>query len=265
MNVFKRLRGHRVLRYVSVCLTIIVVLLSAAIVTSITIDLGPLVRARAEDAGSNYIERPLHIGGLRIRLLSGKILVEDLKIDGLHPGDRPFFTAREIAVAIDWVPSFRRHPDVTISSVEMSDWQMLVEKWDGAHNFPRFSHDDGKPPGPKRLTTTLQYLRAHRGQFTFEDHETPWGVVCRNLDITIGNLPNYHGSATFTGGTVTIQDFVPMVGVSYLGWTAAADLIIKGMDGAIGSRTVTYDFARQMDGAKEVKCSEFADAVIAKM
>jgi len=40
----------------------------------------------------------------------------------------------------------------------MSDWQMLVEKWDGSHNFPRFNHDDGKPPGPKRVTTTLKYL-----------------------------------------------------------------------------------------------------------
>jgi hypothetical protein len=210
VSVFKRLRGHRILRYVSVCLTIVVALLAAAIVTSITIDLGPVVRARAEDAGSKYIERPLHIGALRIRLLTGKVLVEDLKIDGLHPGDRPFFTARQIAVAIDWLPAFSRQPDVTISSVEMSDWQMLVEKWDGAHNFPRFSHDDGKPPGPKRVTTTLKYLRAFRGQFTFEDHETPWSVICPNLDINITNLPTYHGTATFKGGTVAIQDFVPM-------------------------------------------------------
>jgi hypothetical protein len=210
VNVFKRLRGHRILRYVSICLTIVVALLAAAIVTSITIDLGPVVRARAEDAGSKYIERPLHIGALKIRLLTGKVLVEDLKIDGLHPGDRPFFTARQIAVALDWVPAFSRHPDITISSVEMSDWQMLVEKWDGAHNFPRFSHDDGKPPGPKRVTTTLKYLRAFRGQFTFEDHETPWSVICPNLDINITNLPNYHGTATFKGGSVTIQDFAPM-------------------------------------------------------
>jgi isocitrate dehydrogenase len=51
----------------------------------------------------------------------------------------------------------------------------------------------------------------------------------------------------------------------YMGWTEAADLVIKGMDGAIGARTVTYDFARLMDGAKEVKCSEFGDAIIAHM
>ncbi len=51
----------------------------------------------------------------------------------------------------------------------------------------------------------------------------------------------------------------------YLGWTEAADLIIKGLNGAIAAKTVTYDFARQMEGAKEVKCSEFGDAIIAKM
>jgi TamB, inner membrane protein subunit of TAM complex len=210
VNVFKRLRAHPVLRYASLCLTVFIALLAAAIVASITVDLGPAVRARAEDAGSKYIERPLHIGALSIHLLSGKVLVENLRIDGLHPGDRPFFTARQIAVGLDWVPAFRLRPDITISSVEMTDWQMLVEKWDGAHNFPRFNHDDGKPPGPKRLTTTLKSLRAYRGQFAFEDHETPWSVVCRNLEINIANLPKYHGTATFNGGTVTIQDFVPM-------------------------------------------------------
>ena len=210
MNVFKRLSGHPVLRYASLCLTVVVALLAASIVASVTVDLGPAVRARAEDAGSKYIERPLHIGSLRIRLLTGKVLVENLTIDGLHAGDRPFFTAKQIAVALDWAPAFRLHPDVTISSVEMTDWQMLVEKWENAHNFPRFNHDDGKPPGPNRVTTTLKYLRAFRGQFAFEDHETPWRVICRNLDINIGNLPKYHGTATFNGGTVTIQDFVPM-------------------------------------------------------
>ena len=51
----------------------------------------------------------------------------------------------------------------------------------------------------------------------------------------------------------------------HLGWTEAADLIIKGMDGAIGAKTVTYDFARLMEGAKEVKCSEFGDAIIEHM
>jgi hypothetical protein len=152
----------------------------------------------------------MHIGGLSIRLFTGHVLVEDLTIDGLHPGDRPFFTAKRIEVGLDWLPAFARRPDITISSVEMTDWQMLVEKWDGAHNFPRFNHDDGKPSGPRPFSVTMTWLKASRGQFTFEDHETPWSVVCPNLDVTIGNLPNYHGTAAFHGGTVTIQDFEPM-------------------------------------------------------
>ncbi|NNC25136.1 NADP-dependent isocitrate dehydrogenase, partial [Salinisphaera sp. USBA-960] len=48
----------------------------------------------------------------------------------------------------------------------------------------------------------------------------------------------------------------------YLGWTEAADAIIAAMDKAIASKRVTYDFARLMDGATEVKCSEFADEII---
>ena len=64
---------------------------------------------------------------------------------------------------------------------------------------------------------------------------------------------------------LVVDGRMPATFLRYLGWTAAADLIIKGMDGAIAARTVTYDFARLMEGAKEVKCSEFADAVIAKM
>ena len=56
----------------------------------------------------------------------------------------------------------------------------------------------------------------------------------------------------------------------YLGWTEAADLIVKGMDGAIAAKRVTYDFARLMRGegqtdVVEVKCSEFGKAVVEKM
>ncbi len=51
----------------------------------------------------------------------------------------------------------------------------------------------------------------------------------------------------------------------HLGWNEAADLIIKGMDGAIAAKTVTYDFERQMDGAKLVKCSGFAQEIVKNM
>jgi isocitrate dehydrogenase len=51
----------------------------------------------------------------------------------------------------------------------------------------------------------------------------------------------------------------------HLGWDEAADLILKGTEQSILDKTVTYDFARLMDGATEVSCSGFADAVVANM
>ena len=210
MKLFTKARARKIIRYVSLALAIVVALLAATIVASVTVDLGPAARAAAEREGSKYIERPLHIGSLAIHLLTGKVRVENVTIEGLRPNDRPFFTARRIEVGLDWVPAFARKPDITISSVEMTDWQMLVERWDGSHNFPRFVHGDDEPKKPRPFTVTLRSFRADHGQFTFQDHETPWGIVCPNLDITIGNLPNYNGTARFNGGIVQIQQFVPM-------------------------------------------------------
>ncbi len=51
----------------------------------------------------------------------------------------------------------------------------------------------------------------------------------------------------------------------HMGWFEAADLIVKGMEGAINNKTVTYDFERLMEGAKLLKCSEFGDVIIANM
>ena len=53
--------------------------------------------------------------------------------------------------------------------------------------------------------------------------------------------------------------------LEYLKWQEAADRIVKGLEKAIAAKTVTYDFARLMEGAKEIKCSQFADEMIAHM
>jgi isocitrate dehydrogenase len=82
------------------------------------------------------------------------------------------------------------------------------------------------------------------------------------FEATHGTAPKYANQDKVNPGSVVLSGEMML---RYMGWTEAADLIIKGMDGAIGAKTVTYDFARLMEGAKEVKCSEFADAVIAKM
>ena len=82
------------------------------------------------------------------------------------------------------------------------------------------------------------------------------------FEATHGTAPKYAGLDKVNPGSVTLSGEMML---RHLGWTEAADLIIAGIDGAIGAKLVTYDFARLMEGATEVKCSEFADAVIARM
>jgi len=82
------------------------------------------------------------------------------------------------------------------------------------------------------------------------------------FEATHGTAPKYANLDKVNPGSVILSGEMMF---RYLGWTEAADLIIKGLNGAIGAKNVTYDFARQMEGAKEVKCSEFGDAIIAKM
>ncbi|MCP5468403.1 MAG: NADP-dependent isocitrate dehydrogenase [Deltaproteobacteria bacterium] len=82
------------------------------------------------------------------------------------------------------------------------------------------------------------------------------------FEATHGTAPKYAGLDKVNPGSVILSGEMML---RHLGWTEAADLIIKGMNGAIAAKTVTYDFARLMEGAKELKCSEFGQQVIAKM
>ena len=82
------------------------------------------------------------------------------------------------------------------------------------------------------------------------------------FEATHGTAPKYAGLDKVNPGSVILSGEMMF---RYLGWNEAADLIIKGMNGAITAKTVTYDFARLMEGATEVKCSEFGDAVISHM
>lgn len=82
------------------------------------------------------------------------------------------------------------------------------------------------------------------------------------FEATHGTAPKYANLDKVNPGSVILSGEMMF---RYLGWTEAADLLLKGLNGAIASKTVTYDFARLMEGAKEIKCSEFGDAIIAKM
>ena len=82
------------------------------------------------------------------------------------------------------------------------------------------------------------------------------------FEATHGTAPKYANQDKVNPGSVILSGEMML---RYMGWTEAADLIIKGMDGAIGAKTVTYDFARLMEGATEVKCSAFGAAVVKAM
>jgi isocitrate dehydrogenase len=82
------------------------------------------------------------------------------------------------------------------------------------------------------------------------------------FEATHGTAPKYANKDVVNPGSVVLSGEMML---RYMGWTEAADLVLKGLNGAIGGGRVTYDFARQMQGATEIKCSEFGDAIIAAM
>jgi isocitrate dehydrogenase len=82
------------------------------------------------------------------------------------------------------------------------------------------------------------------------------------FEATHGTAPKYANQDKVNPGSVVLSGEMMF---RYLGWTEVADLILKGLNGAIGSKRVTYDFARLMEGATEIKCSQFGDNIIEHM
>ena len=212
------------------------VLVAVTLVGVVTVDLGPAVRARAEQALGGYLEREVSIGRVGIYLLRGQFVVEDLTIGGLNPGDRAFLTAGEITLSVMW--SALLHGEFLADAVHMHDWRMLAESFpDGRQSFPAFVRqsdleaDEGvppeEPPGPaggaagpgpveadaeagRRFVTTLQYLNASRGEFRYEDHGSNWSVDLPDMAFTIAKVLDYRGHAASSGGILRIAEFEPM-------------------------------------------------------
>ena len=82
------------------------------------------------------------------------------------------------------------------------------------------------------------------------------------FEATHGTAPKYTGQDKVNPGSIILSAEMML---RHMGWTEAADLIVKGVEGAISSKTVTYDFERLMPGAKLLRCSEFGDAIISHM
>lgn len=198
------------IRYARAIVVVLAVALAVVLVSVVSIDLGPALKARAERAGGNWLDRTMHIGRLGVQLGRGRFVLDDLVIDGMRPGEEPWLVAKRIEVSLTWGALFRR--EVLLDTIEMTDWRMVVESFpDGRQTFPRVTGPP-RPPrtGPAPVVTTLQYVRAWRGEFVYRDHGTPWSAVARNLDVTLAKLTEYRGHVSFSNGTVAIQDFVPM-------------------------------------------------------
>ncbi len=82
------------------------------------------------------------------------------------------------------------------------------------------------------------------------------------FEATHGTAPKYAGLDKVNPGSLILSAEMML---RHLGWKEAADLVIKAMEAAIGDKKVTYDFARLMEGAEELSCSDFGDAMIARM
>ena len=197
--------------------------LGAALIATIflllfTIDLGRLtiggrsLRSLAEAQGSRFLEQPLTIGRIGATLRPGKFEISDVVIHGKTPQDQPFFKARRIAIEVPWWRILSENRIVV--EVQLFDWAMVVESWAGGrNNIPRLTPRTQRPPGPKKYTTTVNFVYGHNGQFSYFDYATPWSVVGRNLGFSFvraENLKRYVGTAMFTNGTVQIQQYRPM-------------------------------------------------------
>jgi hypothetical protein len=190
-------------RTVMVC----AVILAVAVVTTLSADVGPALRSLAEEQGTRFMGRRLHIGRMHVTLWNGSYVFEDLRIEGLTPDSIPFFTAKRLVVSTEWSALVNRR--IVFDAIELTDWQMHVETFrDGTHNFPRLTPRG--PRGQSSWTTTLHYVKAGRGQFTFQDHNTPWGIIARNLDVTVARPGSeYVGQASFSDGLTMMQGYVP--------------------------------------------------------
>jgi len=82
------------------------------------------------------------------------------------------------------------------------------------------------------------------------------------FEATHGTAPKYAGKDQVNPSSIILSGAMML---EYMGWQEAADLIVKGIEGAIAQKRVTYDFHRLMDGATKLKCSEFGDEIIANM
>jgi hypothetical protein len=227
----------------------------ALVITFFSVDLGPSQRERVEREATKFLERPMRIGKLKALAWPGTYELENVVIDGPRPGDLPFLTAERIKVSVPWGTLLtRREERALFASVEMTNWKMRVERGTGRPGYiPKLTPKNPRDPAAEPLFRTTVRVFASGGEFTYVDHDTPWSVVAPNLTFNLTraeNLKKYVGTAHFKGGTVKIQNYLPM----------AAEMTTRfSMDG--GARVQLDEIDLITDGARSTINGEvwFAD------
>lgn len=237
--------GPAVLRRLSVALThvrrvwlVAAVVIAVLLVSIVTIDVGPVVRRRAELAASEFIDRPVRFGRLGLNIGRGRLVLEDVWVQGVTADTPAWLVAKRVELALTWKALLGR--EVLFDLAEIDGWTLTVESYaNGVHNWPRLTGPPRpKRIGPKLVTTTLQHVRASHGRLLVRDFGSSWGLDAPNLEIVAGKSENYEGTLSFSGGTLLIQQYEPM-------WARmSTHFTVK--DGLI----VLSDVALDVDGAQ---------------
>ena len=259
-------RGRFAARWTRRAVVLVIAALAGLLVTFFTVDISRLfnLKKAAETQASKYIGRPMHIGKLSAYLSPGNFELDDVVIEGLTADAPPFLRAKRLFAHVPWWTLFSRR---LVVDIRMTDWVMEVETWPDHQSFPRFALPGGSGK-PSPFTTTVNSVYADRGEFIYQDHGTPWSVDARGLSVDLVHAPNllaslgsqYVGRARFTGGTVQIQDFLPMA--TGLG---ASFVIDKGLlklhrielltDGAVSHVTGVIDLSHWPEQTYQVNSS----------
>jgi hypothetical protein len=198
------------LRHVRRVWLVVAVAIAAVLVSIVTVDLGPILRRRAEVEGGKWIARRMHIGRLGLNLGRGALVVEDLRVEGMTPAHDPWLTIGRVELSLTWRTLLERR--VFIDHVEMRDWTLIIESYpNGVNNWPRLGGPP-RPPrtGPPLVTTTLQYLKASRGRLLVRDFGSSWGMDAPNLEVEMAKGDEYRGTMRWTDGTILLQQYEPI-------------------------------------------------------
>jgi hypothetical protein len=238
--------GRKAYRYGRRFAVTIGVIVAVLVVSTLTLDLGPALRARAETEGGKWLDRKMTIGRLGVHLGSGRFVIEDLRIDGMLPNEPPWLVVKRLDVSLRWGALL--HREVLLESIEMTDWKMIVESFpNGRQTFPRLTGPPRQPrTGPPIVVTTMQYVRAHRGELVFNDYGSDWRAVAPNLEVIVTKSGDYRGQMRYSNGTIVVQKYEPMSADLTAGFKVVDNKVIFDRmtlvtDGAVSKLTGVVD------------------------